>query len=144
MGAYHVTPHESIGMTLYLLMLGRETKLLIEMILGYGCTSTGKLVTLYGKYINILRDQMQRAHDVAEKYLGRNVVRMKESYDTKHSLIQYKPGELVRYGTESGQLDVIPNLRVNFQGHYLFLHKIEDLDYWVQLDARGQCEDCTP
>ena len=51
-------------MTLNLLMLGRETWLPIEVILGSRGTSTGDLVTSYGKYIDSVRDQMERAHDV--------------------------------------------------------------------------------
>ena len=43
-GAYCVTPHKSIGMTPNLLMLGRETRLPIEVILGSKCTSTGEPV----------------------------------------------------------------------------------------------------
>ena len=81
---------------------------------------------------------MQRVHDVARKYLGSNAVRMKESYDAKCSLTHYKPGDLVMYATESGQLVVAPKLRVNFQGPYLVLDRLGDLDSWVQLDARGQ------
>ena len=57
-GAYCATPHESPGMTLNLLMLGRKTQLLVEVITGSGGTSTGELMTSYGKYIDCLRDQM--------------------------------------------------------------------------------------
>ena len=113
-GAYHATPHESTGMTMNLHMLGRETQLPIEVILDSGVTSTLDPVTLCGKYVDGLRDQMQRVHDVARKYLRRNAVRMKESYEAKYSLTHYKPGDLVMYATESGQLDVAPKLRVNF------------------------------
>ena len=42
------------------------------------------------------------------------------------------------YATESGQLDVAPKLRANFQGPYLVLDKIRGLDYQVHLDARGK------
>ena len=62
---------------------------------------------------------------------------MKGSYDAKHSLTQYTSGDLVMYATDSGQLNVTPKLRVNFQGPYLVLDRLGDLDYWVQLDARG-------
>ena len=51
---------------------------------------------------------MQRAQDVARNYLGRNAVRMKESYAAKCSLMHCKPGDLVMYATESSQLDVAP------------------------------------
>ena len=62
---------------------------------------------------------MPRVNDVARKYLGRNAVRMKESYDTKWSLTHYKPSDFVQNATESGHLDIEPKLRVNFQGPYL-------------------------
>ena len=137
-GAYCVTPHENTGITLNLLMLGMETWLPIEVILGSGGTSTWEQVTLYGKYIDGLRDQIQRVHDVARQYLGRNVVRMKESYDMKCSLTHYKPGDLIMHAMVSGQLDIAFKLRVNFQGPNLVLDRLGDLDYWVQLDVMGK------
>ena len=81
---------------------------------------------------------MQRVNDVARKHLGKGAKRMKESYDAKQSLIQYQPGDLVMYGTEISQLDIAPKLRVNFQGPYLVLAKLRDLDYRGQLDANGK------
>ena len=118
-------------------MLGRETWLPIEVILGSGGTSSEQLVTLYGKYIDGLRDQMQMEEDVARKYLGRNAVMMKESYDEKHSLTQYTPGDLIMHATESGQLNIAPKLRLNFQGPCLVLDRLGDLDNLMQLDARA-------
>ena len=75
---------------------------------------------------------------MARKYLGRIVVRMKESDDLKCSLTNYKPHDLMIYATESGQLDVAPKLRVNFQGPYLALNRLGNLDHQVQLDAQGK------
>ena len=137
-GTYCVTSHDSTRMTANLPMPGRETLLPIEVILGSWGTYTGEPVSSYGKYIDGLRDQRQRMHNVARKYLGRNVMRMKESHNVKCSLTHYKPGDLVMYAAESGELDVAPMLRVNFQGLYLVLDTLGDLDYWVQLDARGK------
>ena len=77
-------------------------------------------------------------HDVARKYLGRNAARMKESYDAKRDLTHYKPGDLVWYANSGSQLDLAPKLRVPFQGPYLILAKIGDLDYKIQLDAKGK------
>ena len=135
--AYHARPHESTQMTLNLLILHRETQLTIAVILGSRGTTTGEPVTSYGKYIDGLRDQMQRMHDVGGKYLGRNAARMKEPYDVKCSLTHYKIGDLVMYVMKRGQLDVAPKLEVTFQAPYLVLDRIRDLDYQVQLDARA-------
>ena len=63
---------------------------------------------------------------------------MKEFYDAKWSLTHYKPGDLVLYGTESSQLHIVPKLRVNFIGPFLFLAKLGDLVYRIQLDMKGK------
>ena len=44
------------------------------------------------------------------------------------------------YSMESGQLDVAPKLRLNFQGPYLVLDRLRDLNYFMQLDTRGKQE----
>ena len=84
--AYYATVHESTGMTPNLLMFGKENRLQIEVILGTGKTSTGEEITSYGEYVDGLRDHIQKAHDVARKYLGRNAVRVKESYDARKEI----------------------------------------------------------
>ena len=119
--AYRATPHESTGLTPNMLMFGREARLPIEVILGIGTTSTGEEVTSYGEYVNALKERMQVAHDLARKHLGRNALRMKESYDAKMSINQYNRGDLVWYASESKQLHMAPKLRVPFQGPYLVL-----------------------
>ena len=73
-GAYQDTVHESTGMTPNLLMFGSEHRLPIEVILGTGKLPLGEEVTSYGEYVDGLRDCIQRAHDIARKYLGRNAV----------------------------------------------------------------------
>ena len=112
--AYRATPHESTGLTPNMLMFGREARLPIEVILGIGTTSTGEEVTSYGEYVNALKERMQVAHDLARKHLGRNALRMKESYDAKMSINQYNRGDLVWYASESKQLHMAPKLRVPF------------------------------
>ena len=136
--AYRSTPHESTGFTPNMLMFGREARLPIEVILGIGATSTGEEVASYGDYVNSLKERMQVAHDLARKHLGRNALRMKESYDAKKNLNQYNRGDLVWYATESKQLHTAPKLRVPFQGPYLVLDRLGDLLFKIQLDEKGK------
>ena len=42
------------------------------------------------------------------------------------------------YANLGSQLDLAPKLRVPFQGPYLVLAKIGDLDYKIQLDAKSK------
>ena len=72
-GTYQANPHETTRMAANLLMFGRENQLPIEVIPGTHSTSTGEAVTPYGEYVDGLRDHMQRAHDVAKKYLRKGL-----------------------------------------------------------------------
>ena len=118
-------------------MLCRENQLLIEVRPGSGGTSTGEPVTSDGEYVDGLRDYMQKSHDIARQYLCKMLWEWK-SYDVKWSLTHGKPGKLVLYGTESSQLDVVPKQRMKLQGPDLVLAKLGDLDYRIQLDAKGK------
>ena len=42
------------------------------------------------------------------------------------------------YGSKISQLNITPKLRENFQGHYLLLAKLGDLDYKIHLDTKGK------
>ena len=81
---------------------------------------------------------MQRAHVVAWKQLGKNAIHIKKHYDAKCTLTKYKCGDLLWYGTDIKQLHLAPKLWVPFEGPYLILEKISDLDYCIQLDAKGK------
>ena len=81
---------------------------------------------------------MQQAHDMARKYLGKNAIQTKEPYDAKCTLTKYKHGDIVWYATDIKQLHLAPKLWFPFEGPYLVLDIISDLDYCIQLDAKGK------
>ena len=53
---YWATPHESTGMTSNLLMLGREVRIPIEVILGVSRNPNQQEITAYGDYVDTLRE----------------------------------------------------------------------------------------
>ena len=125
-------------MTPNLLMFGREVRIPIEIMLGSSKAPTEKEATSYGGYVEALRERMQRAHDVAWKHLGKNAICTKEHYDAKCSLTKYKQVDLVWHATNVKQLHLAPKLQVPFEGPHLILEKLSDLDYCIQLDAKGK------
>ena len=70
-------------MTPNLLMFGRENRLPNEVIVDPRGTSTAKPMTSYGEYVDGLRNHMQKAHDIARKYLVKIALGMNESSDAK-------------------------------------------------------------
>ena len=79
--AYRATPHEAIGLTPNLLMLGREARLPAEVMFGSTCQE-GEIAS-YGEYVDGLKKKMQHAHDVARNNLQKSAVKQSEHYDGK-------------------------------------------------------------
>ena len=74
-GAYPASPHESTGLTLNLLMLGREIILPYEVTReGHDPHKSDKTVTL-GAHALKIKERLHRAHYVARKHLEVNMKR---------------------------------------------------------------------
>jgi len=135
--AYRSTPQESTGLTPNLLMLGREVRLPAEIMFGSGTTHVGEQVTSYGQYVDKLKTALQKSHEVARKHLHSSAKRQKQDYDSKLTHHQYHPGDLVWCLTQSSQLKIAPKLRCPFEGPFLVLERINDLDYVIQTNSKG-------
>ena len=136
--AYRATPHESTGLTPNLLMLGREVRLPAEIIFGSGTTQIGTEVASYGDYVDHLKSKMQQAHDIAREHLHNAALKQKRNHDFKINYNTYHPGDLIWMRSDRTQLGIAPKLRRPYEGPYLVLQKVNDLDYVIQLDGHGQ------
>ena len=58
----------------------------IEVMLGVSKKPNQEEITIYGDYVDTLREQMQQVQDIAQKYLGKNAIWTKEYYDAKCTL----------------------------------------------------------
>ena len=124
--AYRATPHESMGLTPNLLMLGREVRLPAELMF---CSSTteGTGISSYGEYVETIKSRIQHAHDIARANLGKAAERQKQDYDAKISINRFSPGDYVWYRTDISQLVVAPKLRVAYEGPYVVVKRSNDL-----------------
>ena len=136
--AYRASQHESTHMTPNLLMLGREVRLPAEIMFGSGTSHVGETVTSYGEFVDHLKSRKQKAHELARSHLGVVAEREKKRHDFKLNLKQYHQGDLVWVRTDKNQLHITPKLRCAYQGPYLVLHRVNDLDYVIQLNAQGK------
>jgi transposase InsO family protein len=136
--AYRATPHETTGFSPNLLMLGREVRLPAEIMFGTGKAHPDEEVSSYGDYVSKLRERFQKAHDITRTHLQAAANRRKEYYDAKCSLNKYQRGSMVWILSDITQLHITPKLRHAYEGPYLIIQKLNDLDYRVQLNARGK------
>ena len=135
--AYRATVNESTGLTPNLMMLGREVRLPAEVTFKRGACDPRDEVVTYGQYVTKLRERMEHAHEVARHHLASSTKRQKEYYDSRCFFHTYKPGDLIWWETHHGQLEITPKLRNPYEGPYLILKKLNDLNYVIQLDQKG-------
>ena len=91
--AYRATPNESSKMTPNLLMLDKQVRLPAEVAFG-SSTVTNESVSLYGEYVEKLKGNMERAHELCRKYLKNSAKRQTDIYDHRKLLYKYSKGDL--------------------------------------------------
>ena len=134
--AYRATPHESTKFTPNMLMLGREVRLPYEITLNSSIKKSSES-TAYGDYIESLRNQMEKAHDMTRKYLQSNAKRHKVIHDTKLNAQNYQVGDQVWYLNEIRKEGVSPKLLRPYTGPCVIIQKMNNLDFYIQLDKKG-------
>jgi len=137
-GAYRATPHDSTHMTPNMMMIGREVTLPHEVTVGGSTPDRFEQVQNHGAYVMNVRNQLNLAHDVARKHLGKSVMKNKVLYDAKQHLRKYKVGDLVWKKNERNQEGVCAKLQKAFLGPFVILKAHNDLNYEVQLDEHGR------
>lgn len=76
----------STGLTPNLLMLGREVRLPSEIIFGSKMRFQDENIVNYGLYVEVLRDKLQRVHQIAREHLSRSNERQRDFYNLKSTL----------------------------------------------------------
>ena len=107
--AYRATPHSSTGLSPNIMMLGREVRTPPELKSGVTGDVDGNM-TLYGEYVNWLRDRMQVAHEIACSHLQSAARHHKYAYDTRLRHLSYDPGDCAWYLHERRVPGISPKL----------------------------------
>lgn len=134
--AYRSTVNESTGLTPNLVLMGREVRLPAELMFKPKNSQLDS-PSSYGEYVLELKEKMIHAREVAHQHLEAATKRQKEYYDAGQTFQQYKAGDLVWCLSQLNQLGMAPKLRNPYDGPFLVLKKMNDLNYLVQFGSRG-------
>ena len=132
--AYRSSIHESTGLTPNLLMLGREVRLPSEIIFGSKTRFQDENIVNYGLYVEVLRDRLQRAHQIAREHLSRSNERQRDFYNLKSTLYHYKKGDKVWFLNEGHKDGKLGDL---YWGPCTISQKLSDLTYKIQNSRNG-------
>ena len=128
--AYRSTPNETTGFTPNMLMLGREVN---QPIL----TNLSNNHNTLPEYVNTLRDKLNKAHEITREHLQKSMKRHTSNYDGKGMMFKYKPGDPVWILNEDRREGFAPKLQMTYTGPYIIYRKLNELDYEIQYDAKG-------
>ncbi len=96
----------------------------------------------YGDYVAMIRQNMQKAHEVAGCHLVAAAKRQTEGYDAKLSFHTYKTRDYVWCSMEI-ELSMTRKLCVPFKGPSLVIQPLTDLAYQSNWTDPGPLKSCT-
>lgn len=133
-GAYRASAHEATKLSPNLMSIGREIRLPLDLV--YGQPSQHQDSNPYD-VVDVLRNRMLHAHEVARRYLKVYAERSKNNYDLKGNFNVYKSGDLVWYLHETKKVGVAPKLEKRYEGPYIVKEKKSPWNYIIQKERNG-------
>ena len=133
MMAYCSSIHDTTKCSPAKLMLGREMRLPVDLLLGRPAQEEPDLATPYAEH---LQQTLETVHEFARSNLKLSSDRSKMYYDTKSSDNTYNTSDPVWLYNPKKKKGVSPKLSRNWEGSYTVVKPLNDLVYRIQLGPR--------
>ena len=128
--AYRTAVHETTGCTPAQLMMGRDLRLPIDLLIGRPEDEVPQHASTYAEE---LQERLERVHNYARTHMKFRSDSMKERYDSASNCEQLNIGDPVWLHCPQRKKGVSPKLTRQWQGPYLVTKRINDMVYRVQL-----------
>ena len=128
--AYRTAVHETTGCTPAQLMMGRDLRLPIDLLIGRPEDEVPQHTSTYAEE---LQERLERVHNYARTHMKLRSDSMKERYDSASNCEQLDIGDPVWLHCPQRKKGVSPKLARQWQGPYLVTKRINDMVYRVQL-----------
>ena len=137
--AYRSAVQESTGETPNMLMLGREVKTPLDLLVE-GVNEEYEDDSLTSDYAMELRDRLRKAHERAREVLQTAGRRQKKQYDRKAHGSPIAEGTFVWLYSFQRKPGVSKKLKLPWEGPYLVVRKLSDVHCKIQRSPRSKCK----
>ena len=127
--AYRCTPHDSVGESPNMMMLGREVSIPIDLVTKCSEVQDDTCTDFAEK----LRSNLQQAHGRARECLGKSAQRQKKNYDRRASEHGLKEGQFAWLFNPAKKRHLSPKLQLRWEGPWLILKRMSDVTFRIQL-----------
>ena len=131
--AYRTAAHESTGLTPTNLMMGRELRVPLDLLMG---TPSEPKQSSKPSYLEKLKESLSIAYNYARKRLRITTERMKTKYNLDATATRLDVGSQVWLYRPRRKKRLSPKLAKNWVGPYVIVKRINDLVYRIQLTDR--------
>ena len=128
--AYRTAVHDTTGCTPAQLMMGRDLRLPIDLLIG---RPEDEVSHHASNYAEELQARLERVHTFARSRMQLKTDSMKEHYDATSNCDQLDVGDPVWLHCPQRKKGLSPKLMRQWQGPYLVTKRINDMVYRVQL-----------
>lgn len=133
--AYNSSVHDTTRCTPASLMLGRQLRLPIDLVLGIPET---RISMCESDYAYELEKQLIHMHDIARKHIQITSDGMKRYYDRNTNFKEHHVGDPVWYFYLERKPGISPKLTRNWKGPYVVTKKFSNILYQIQRGPRGK------
>jgi hypothetical protein len=136
MMAYRSAIQETTGYSPNQMMLGRETELPIDILIGAPPEEPTAKSGI--EYVDNMKERMELVYDKARSNGQRRSDRQKRNYDLKAQVKKYERGDAVWLHNPARKKGVSPKLTRAWEGPYLVVHRLSDVTYRGQRGPRAK------
>ena len=133
--AYRTAVHETTGCTPAQLMMGRDLRLPIDLLIG---RPEEEVSQVHSTYAEDLQARLERVHSFARTHMQLRSDSMKERYDSSSNCDRLQEGDPVWLHCPQRKKGVSPKLARQWQGPYLVTKRLNDTVYRVQLKPQSK------
>ena len=136
MAAYRAAKHESTGYSPNFLVLGRENRAPLDLVLGPVIGDEERELS-YDEFVSQQQEVYREAYRVAREHLNNSAERRKNEYDIKVKEVTFNVGDWVWYFYPRRYIQRSPKWSKNYDGPFLVTNVIPPSDYVVQRSRRS-------
>lgn len=134
--AYRASIHETTGFSPNRIVLGRETRLPLDLV--YGLPPSEKVATPV-EYVTRMRDEMEEAFKIVRERLQQSAKRRADKYFPTVNPKTFLPGDKVYWYTPQKKKGSYPKWQLCYEGPYVVTRQTSPVNVEIRrLDARGR------
>jgi len=136
MAAYRATPHESTGYSPNRLLLGREVRMPLDVLMGLPTVENTESTAV--EFVNKTKERMTEAYTLAREHLRVAAEHQKSYYDVRVRHTEFREGDWVWYWYPRRYRAKSPKWQKSYVGPYRVMRKIPPTNYVLQKSDKAK------